>query len=102
MSNLKEAEKEIQKLQYLKKEVDKSGDMNKIARFNEAATKAVESHTRAKHAEMEKRNNENGKGTAEMGAEFLIDRSKSDKRKFAPDDYMRYYYPETYKKSQER
>lgn len=102
MSDLQEAEKEIKRLQYLKKEVDKSGDVTKIANFNKAATKAVENHTIAKKAEMEKKNNEQGRGTAEVGAEFLTDRSKPDKRRFASDDYLRYYYPDTYKKYQGR
>lgn len=101
MSDLAEAEKEIRRLQYLKKEVDKSGDITKIAHFNAAATKAAEMHTRAKQKDMEERNNEQGRKTAELGAEFLIDRGKPDKRRFAPEDYLRYYYPETYRKSRE-
>ena len=102
MSDLQEANKEIKKLQYLKKEVDKSGDLTKIAHFNEAAAKAVELHTIAKKADMAKRNNEDARGTAELGAEFLTDRGKPSKVRFSPDDYMQHYYPETYKRSQER
>ena len=102
MSELQEAEKEIKRLQYLKKEVDKSGDLTKISHFNEAATKAVEVHTRAKKADMEKKNDENARGTAELGAEYLIDRGKPSKVRFSPDNYLQHYYPETYKKSQER
>jgi hypothetical protein len=102
MSDLQESEKEIKRLQHLKKDVDKSGDLTKIARFNEAATKAVAEHTKAKKAEMEKKNDANARGTAELGAEFLIDRGKVGKNKFSPDDYMRYYYPKSFKESQER
>ena len=102
MNDLQEAEKEIKKLQYLKKEVDKSGDLTKISHFNKAATKAVEVHTNAKRVAMAKNNNANARGTAELGAEFLVDRGKSNKVRFSPDDYMSYYYPETLRKSQER
>ena len=101
MSDLQEAEKEIKRLQYLKKEVDKSGDFTKIAHFNEAATEAVKVHTTAKKADMEKKNNEKARGTAEVGAEFLIDRGKSDKARFSPDDYFKHYYSESYRKTQE-
>jgi len=99
MQTLTEAENEIKRLQYLKKEVDKSGDITKVAHFNKAATQAVINHTKLKKEEIAKQQNARGRESAELGADIILDRRKSENSRFSPDQYMRYYYPETYKKS---
>lgn len=102
MSTLADAEKEVKRLQYLEKEVQQSGDITKIAHFNKAVTKVVSEHTRLKHQEFDERRTETSREDAEVSAEYLMDRSDPSKARFAPEDYMRYYYPDTYKKVLEK